>query len=342
MGVVKSNAYGHNIIEFSKEIERLGVDWLGVDSIVEGLSLRQAKAKLPILVLGYTLPSRFEEARAKKISLTISSVEGLEEALRIKKGTPLSIHIKVDSGMHRQGFQTEEMPLVLELLEKGKGKIVVEGIYTHFAEAKNPRFGSSTRGQIAIFRQWVDAFHEAGYKPIVHAGATGGALLYPDAHFDMVRVGIGLYGLWPSEDARQHLEKKYTLKPVLSWHAVIGEVKRVRAGEKVGYDFTESLRNDSRIAIIPVGYWHGFPRMLSSKGRVLIHGKYANVLGRVSMDMIVVDVTNIPEAKVGGTATLIGKSGKEEIPARELATLSGTTHYEIVTRLNPLMERIYE
>lgn len=342
MAVVKSNAYGHNIFAFAAEMERLGADYLGVDSITEALALRKRGIKKPILVLGYTLPEKYAEARKSAISVTISSFGGLAAALAQKRGEyPLRVHIKTDTGMHRQGFQGEDMPQVLDLLRKERGQIVVEGVYTHFAEAKNPRFGATTRAQIVRFKDWVTALRKAGFRPIAHAGATGGAMLYPDGHFDMVRIGIGLYGLWPSDAARDHLKKKVELRSVLTWKAIIGEMKRIQAGEKVGYDYTESVPYHATIAIIPVGYWHGFPRLLSSKGRVLIGGKSAKILGRVSMDMIIADVTGIPKAKTGDEVVLIGKQGREEILASELAKLSGTTHYEIVTRLNPLMERIY-
>lgn len=345
LAVVKSNAYGHNITEMSDELSSLGVDWLGVDSIMEGLSIRKEKIKTPILVLGHTLPSMFAHARKNNIAITLSHFDALAEAYKTMKGTvPLRVHIKIDTGMHRQGFQLPELPKLVSLLEKEKGHkgVVIEGVYTHFAEAKDPRSGDSTRRQIDELHAWVDAFHKAGFVPMVHAAATGGTLLYPQAHFDMVRIGIGMYGLWPSHDVeRFYAHKKEKLHPVLSWKAVVSEIKDVRKGERVGYDFTEMLARDTRLAIIPVGYWHGLPRSLSSKGRVLILGKSARILGRVTMGMIMVDVTDIPKAKAGDIAVLIGKSGKEEIKAAELATFAGTTQYEIVTRLNPLMKRFY-
>jgi len=343
LGVVKSNAYGHNLLEYAKELEMLGIDWLGVDSITEGLALRKAGIKKPILVLGYTLPTMLREARAKNIAVTISNFEILEEVLKLPKSkTPLHIHIKVDTGMHRQGFQLGDLTGLLSQLGSSTSKLSVEGLYTHFAEAKNPRSGDNTRRQIGEFEIWIKAFHDAGFAPLIHAGATGGALLYPRAHYDMVRVGIGLYGIWPSREARQALTNTTTLRPVLSWRAVVSEVKQVRKGERVGYDFTDLLTKDSVLAIIPIGYWHGFPRALSSKGRVLIHGKTARVVGRVSMDMIVVDVTDIPKVHSGDIATLVGRDKKEEIHAEELAQFSATTPYEILTRLNPLMKKIYK
>ncbi len=342
LGVVKSNAYGHDLIEFSKELVRLGVDSLGVDSLVEGIALRKAGVKIPILVLGYTLPALFSEARKHDIAITVSNFEMLQYALRLSKGAkPLRIHIKVDTGMHRQGFQLHESSKLLDQLGNSTSKLIVEGLYTHFAEAKNPRSGDNTRRQIKEFAQWITAFHAVGLKPMTHAAATGGALLYPAAHYNMVRIGIGLYGLWTSSEAERALLHTLTLKPVLSWRAVVSEVKSVKKGERVGYDFTDMLTRETKLAVIPIGYWHGFPRLLSSRGRVLIHGKTARVLGRVSMDMIIVDVTDITKVAGGDVVTLIGKDGKEEIKAGELAQFAATTHYEIVTRLNPLMKRFY-
>ncbi len=345
LAVVKSNAYGHNITEFSKELVSLGVDWLGVDSLMEAFAIREEKIRTPILVLGHTLPSMFEEARKDDIAITISGFDALSLVYcSTKSRKPLRAHIKVDTGMHRQGFQLHDLPkLITFLLEHKNNKaVMIEGLYTHFAEAKNPRSGDSTRRQIDELHVWVDAFTRAGFSPTVHASATAGTLLYPQAHFDMVRIGIGMYGLWPSSDVERFFEhRKEKLKPALSWKAVVSEVKDVRKGERVGYDFTELLSRDTTLAIIPVGYWYGLPRALSSKGRVLIHGKTARILGRVTMGMIMVDVTDIPKTKPGDIAVLIGKDGKEEIRAGELATFSGTTHYEIVTRLNPLMKRFY-
>jgi alanine racemase len=343
MGVVKSNAYGHNLIEFSRELETLGVNWLGVDSITEALALRKEKIKKPILVLGHTLPELYGEAMMHDISITISSLSQLRHALTLSATNKkkLNVHIKIDTGMHRQGFQLEEQKEVLRLLESPASKLVTEGLYTHLAEAKNPRSGDSTRRQLKEFDEWIKVFHVAGIKPIVHAAATGGTLLYPRAHFDMVRIGIGSYGLWPSEDTERFLSSKINLKPVLAWRARVGEVKEVKKGARVGYDFTEMLTRNSTLAVIPVGYWHGFPRLLSGRGRVLIHGKSARVVGRVSMDMIVVDVTDIPKVKMGDIATLIGKDRSEAITAGEIAKFAATTHYEIVTRLNPLMKKFY-
>lgn len=336
--VIKSNAYGHNLYLYAKELERLGIDMLAVDSLIEGISLRKVGITAPMLVLGYTLPSLFKKAGEHGIAISISSEESLR-ALSRYCGRPLTIHIKVDTGMHRQGFLGVQSSHVLRLLAQLPKSVRVEGLFTHFAEAKKPKDGARTRKQIAEFQKWKDTFRKAGLKTLTHASATGGTLVYPEAHEDMVRIGIGMYGIWPSDEVRSY-RTDLTLSPVLSWKAIVSEVKNIAKGESVGYDFTESVKRPSRIAVIPIGYWHGFPRLLSGKAHVLVLGRRAKVLGRVSMDMIVVDITGIRGVKVGSIVTLIGKDGKEQVSAEEMATLAQTTAYEILTRLNPRMEHI--
>lgn len=339
MGVVKSNAYGHNLTEFALELEKLGVDMLAVDSLVEGLALRKSGVKIPILVLGYTLTEMFPKALKKNISLTISSMDGLRSFLKTTNASRIPVHIKVDTGMHRQGFLFSEIEKVIGILVDNK--IQVAGLYTHFASAKDLNDRTFTEAQIAELEVWEKVFKSAGLSPVVHAGATGGTLGFPSAHFGMGRVGAGLYGFWTQKEVEVASGKKLELKPVLSWKTIISEVKEIHAGSGVGYDLTHKTKKTTRIAVCPVGYWHGYPRQLSNNADVIVHGKRAPVLGRVSMDMIVVDVTNIPRAKMGDEVVLIGRSGKEEVSACELAERSGTSAYEILTRLNPLMKRIY-
>lgn len=340
LGVVKSNAYGHNITEFARELEKLGIDMLAVDSLVEALALRKVKIKTPILVLGYTLPGMYAKAAGKNIHLTISGMEGLRVFLRSSHAKKIPIHLKVDTGMHRQGFFENEIPQVLKLLSGAK--IRVAGLYTHFATAKDRNDRTLTKMQIAGFERWRFAFVNAGYSVITHAGATGGALGFPEAHFDMVRVGAGLYGFWAGHELARAFGKEFLCKPVLAWKTIVSEIKEIPFGVGIGYDHTHRVQRTSRIAVCPMGYWHGYPRALSNVAEVLVHGKRAQVLGRVSMDMIVIDVTDIPRVKAGDEVVLIGKSRKEEILANELALRSGTTAYEILTRLNPLMKRIYK
>ena len=341
LGVVKSNAYGHNLIEFSKELEKLGIDYLAVDSAIEGIALRREGIKTPILVLGYTLPEMIEKAVVNDLEIAVSNFDYFSVIKNLKLSKPVKVHIKVDTGMHRHGFQESDIEKVIKLIEKNK-KIKVVGLYTHFANAKNPAFPKDTKKQIEIFNSWREAFSKAGINPICHACATSGTILFPEAHFDMVRIGIGMYGIWPSQETEAFAKNKFKLSPVLSWKTIIGEINNIRAGEKIGYDFTEKIMKDSRVSILPIGYWHGYPRTLSGIGQVLIKGKYAKVLGRICMDIIMVDVTGIKGIKVGDEVTVVGSSGNKTMSIGDISFLIGGSDYEIITTINPLIKKIYK
>ena len=338
LGVVKSNAYGHELMGLAKKLQALGIDWLGVDSITEALTLRDHKITKPILVMGYTLPAHFALAGGKNIALTISTFENLQILAKLKKR--VAVHIKIDTGMHRQGFFLNDLPKVLDLLKKHP-RINFQGLYTHFASAKKPDSLKDTERQILEFKKATSLARAAGFKPICHAAATAGILNFHEAHFDMVRPGIGLFGLWPSPETKAALQKKYRLAPALTWKSLIAEVKWVEKGEKLGYDYTEKLEKKTLVAIIPIGYWHGYWRAFSNKAFVLADGKRCKILGRVAMDMVTIDISNVRDAKVGDEVVILGNQGKENISADELAKIANTTNYEIVTRLNPLIKKVF-
>jgi alanine racemase len=341
LGVVKSNAYGHNLIEFAKELETLGVDFLGVDSVVEGLALRREGVKTPILILGYTLPEMIERAVDNDLEITVSNFDYFSAIKKLNLKKEIRVHIKVDTGMHRHGFQKDDVKKVIKLIKENK-KIKVVGLFTHFANAKNPAFLGDTKKQTELFNKWREAFKKAGINPICHACATSGTILFPEAHFDMVRIGIGMYGVWPSQETEAFAKDKIKLTPALSWKTVIGEINDIKAGERIGYDFTEKLMRDSKVAVLPIGYWHGYPRALSGIGQVLVNGKYAKVLGRICMDIIMVDVTKIKGVKVGDEVVIIGSSGKETVATYDISFLIGRSDYEIITTINPLIKKIYK
>ena len=340
MSVAKSNAYGHSLVDFAQAMARCGVDWLAVDSIVEGLKLREHHLTVPILVLGHTLPEMVMAAEMQNISLTISNWEALED-LRVGAPDKLKIHLKFDTGMSRQGFFPEETAKVLDFIKAHLPGVIIEGAYTHFAAAKNPSFPTDTRKQIAQFDLALAEMAKRNIKVIRHAAATSGAIVFPESRFDLVRIGIGFYGLWPSIEVKYAFGDKIKLAPILTWKTVVSEIKTVPLGERVGYDFTEHLERETVIGILPVGYWHGYDRSLSSIGRVLVQGKRCRVLGRVSMDMLAVDLTEVPGVKVGAEVTLLGQDGAVEFSAEEMASLAETSAYEIITRLNPLIKRVY-
>ena len=337
--VVKSNAYGHGLFAFSGLMEKFGIDGFCVDSVVEGIALREAGIKKSILVLGSTLPGRYSEAKKNNITITISNFESLA-TFALAKQKP-DFHLKIDTGMHRQGFYPEDIPKVIKIIKDKKSSIgdSLKGLYTHFASAKDINYPTYTDLQFAKLQKTKEFLASSGFsRLIVHASATGGTLISPKYHCDAVRLGIGLYGLWPSKELEIQLGSIVKLKPILSWRAVVTEVKHLAPGDYVGYDLAERVPRAVTSAIVPVGYWHGLSRALSSKGEVIIGGKRARILGRVSMDMISVGLQN--PVKQGTVATLIGRDGRNEIFAWELAQKSETSHYEILTRLNPLMERI--
>lgn len=350
LSVVKSNAYGHNLVEFAKEQEKLGADYLGVDSVLEALALRREGIKIPILVLGYTLPEMIKEAVRKNISITVSNFESLLAVIKLSDPSQIKsqfdgarkvrVHIKVDTGMNRHGFLENDIQKVLGKLKNHKN-IFIEGLFTHFSMSKDPSYTTYTKLQIEKFIKWKDAFLKAGYSPICHTGATSGALLFKEAHFDMVRIGIGLYGIWPSEESQVFLKNKISLKPVLSWKTIVAEVKKIPKGSRISYDGTEVVGRNSILAVCPIGYWHGYPRALSNIGYVLINGKKAKILGRVCMDIIMVDVTDIKNIKVGNEVVLIGGSKNFKITADEISKILNGSTYELLTRINPLIKRFY-
>jgi len=337
MSVVKSNAYGHGLIDFSREMEKLGIDWLGVDSSIEAFSLRNKGIKKPILVLGYTPRENIPEVIEKNVSITVSSLDYLKNITGTTPEKPLKIHLKIDTGMHRQGFLPDELPRVLKILKEKKGNVTVEGIYTHFANAKNPQEADETKKQFSVFKKSVEMAKNAGFNPIRHAVATGGLIIFPEAKMDMVRVGIGLYGLWPSERIKEGFEKKIILRPAMTWKTIVSEIKKIPKGEGIGYNFTAKTSKDSKIAILPIGYWHGYNRLFSNKANVKVRGEDAKITGTVSMDMAIIDVTNIKGVRAGDEVILMGR----EITADCLAKIAQTANYEIITRLNSRIKRIY-
>jgi len=342
--VVKSNAYGHGLREFSLIVNGK-VDGFCVDSTREGKTLRDVGIKKHILILGPTLSNKEVKLAAENnLEITISTFESLKQISAIKE-KPF-FQIKVDTGMHRQGFFVKDLQKVIDIIKNGNLSGKLKGVYTHFASAKDVTYPHYTKNQIKKFKEVQIMFKKSGFNNVIfHSSATGGTILYPQSHFDMVRIGIGLYGYFPSKESKiQHSlinKKTLHLKTVLSWKTKISEIKKLKKGDFVGYDLTEKIDNDTFVAIIPIGYWHGFSRALSHKGQVLIKGKKCKVVGRVSMDIIIINCGNI-NTKVGDIVTIIGKSGKKIFTADDQMDIADTIiyTYEIITTINPLIKRI--
>ncbi|OGG73381.1 alanine racemase [Candidatus Kaiserbacteria bacterium RIFCSPLOWO2_01_FULL_53_17] len=345
MAVVKSNAYGHGLSLVAKLLaeskKRTGhwslvtghsLLWFGVDSITEALRLRRDGIKNPILVLGYTLPAHFPDAVRGGITLAISSCDGLA-ALRRARVKP-AFHLKFDTGMHRHGFQEHELGKLIEKIQEYR--LIPGGAFSHLAAADNVGF---SKKQIAVFERCLEALTKAGIKPkVIHFNKTEGILSYPRRD-TLARLGIGLYGYVPKQGVGLPKTPKNVVRPVLAWKTVVSEVKRVRKGERIGYDLTYRFPRDAVIAVLPIGYWHGFDRGLSNRGEVLIRGRRAPVRGRICMDITMVEVTHIPGVRVGDEVVLIGKQGGERITADDIAKKIDTTSYEVLTRINPLIKK---
>lgn len=354
MSVVKSNAYGHGLIEVAHIAEKNGVHWLGTDSIDEALKIRQAGIKLPVLVLGYTLHSRLKEALIHNISLVIYNIETLRAMSEIKSKNKFIIHIKLETGTSRQGVLPNHVSKLIEVI-KNTSNIIIEGVTTHYANIEDTTDHTYAQKQLDVFNKIVTKIEGLGIDiNLKHTACSAATILYPETHFDMVRIGISQYGLWPSKEthvlaklnesgSQLSIKNKlaaFNLKPVLTWKAKIAQIKEIKSGTMVSYGLTEKVTKNSKIAIIPIGYWDGYDRKLSSIGNILIKGQRCKVLGRVCMNMMVVDVSNINNIKVEDEAVILGKQNKEEITVEEIAQKTGTINYEVITRINPLIPRI--
>ena len=338
LAVVKGNAYSHGLVEIAKIIKDK-VDLFGVNNLDEALILKKLGIAKPILILGYTQNSRLTEVVKNKFHQVVYNLETAKTFKRIigKQQIQPFVHLKLEVGTNRQGTENSELLEIAKILSPA-----IIGASIHFANVEEN--GGFYQTQIKRFERQLKLLRKAGINPkILHTACTAAAILYPETHFSMVRVGIGLYGLWPSELTKKLAKGKkiyVELKPVLSWKTKVAQVKSVRKGETIGYGRTYKPKQNMKIAILPVGYYDGYDRHLSNNSRVLIKGKFAPVVGRVMMNMIAADITNIPNVKVEDEVVLIGRQGIREITAEEMAEKIGTINYEAVTRINPLLPRI--
>ncbi len=341
--VVKANAYGHGLEEVSKIFDK-EVDLFAVDSLTEALRLRSPGITKPILVLGYTKEDALEMAIENDISFVIYDKNILSRIASLKYSKKAKVHLKIETGLNRQGVKMLELPALLNIIKKNKMFILVEGVYTHFANVEDTIDPSFAHRQLSDFKRALKLISKSGIKPkYIHCAASAAALLYKDTHFNMTRIGISLYGLWPSKETQIVTNLKgvnVALVPALSWKSIIAQVKKVEAGESVGYGRTWVAPKDTLVAVIPVGYSDGYDRGLSNNSRVLINGQYAPLIGRVAMNMFMADVTEIPSAKKEDVVTLLGSERGKSITADELAERIGTINYEIISRINPLIPRL--
>ena len=334
MAVVKKNAYGHGAPTISRVVLEAGAEYLVVYSLEEALELREAGIQAPLLIMGPVSMDRADTVVKQRLIPTVVETK-LARALSgagQKLNTAAEVHVKIDTGLQRFGVSIEEAPRLLNIIEELPNLKVV-GLYTHFSSADETD-SMPTKTQLERFLKLARLFPQI---ELLHAANSAATLQFPEAHLNMVRVGISLYGFYPSAAVR----KSVPLKPVLSLKTRVVRVHSIKAGEGVSYGLTWVAPRDSILALIPFGYAHGLPRLLSNRGEVLIRGRRAPIRGVVCMDQSIIDVTDIPGVRVGDEVTIIGQDGSEEITATEIAELTNTIHYEVVSRLPAVLPRLY-
>lgn len=331
---VKADAYGHGLIPVAKKLEDAGVNFFGVASIDEGIKLRRAGINLPILILGLVLKTDISPLFEYKLTPTICD-EDLGLALNKegkRRNSPKNVHIKVDTGMGRIGILHSDAAYLVRNIHNFKF-IKIEGIFTHFPLADSDK--DFTLRQIRLFDNLVLGLRRSGiHIPLVHAANSIASINYKEGHFNMVRPGLAVYGLYPKEDL------EINLKPVLALKTKVIFAKRVPKGYGISYGHDYVTKKATQIITLPIGYGDGYPRNLSNQGPVLIRGKRFKICGRICMDQIMVDVGNLA-VRTGDEAVLIGSQGKNKITTEELALLSGTISYEIVCGLGNRIPRVY-
>lgn len=344
MAVVKANAYGHGTAAAANAFDKSEVDWFGVDSLREAEALRKAGSKKPILILGYVTLTELPRAVKAGFSITTYNLETVKAAAKsATRARPAKLHLKIETGTSRQGIADRDLGAFAKLVKSLKN-VQVEGVSTHYANIEDTTDSLYAMSQLARFEDALAELRKYGIvPPLPHTAASAAAILFPQTHFAMVRAGIALYGLWPSKETRvsaNAIGRRLNLRPALTWKSIVAQVKTLESGTPVSYGLTERVTRRSKVAIVPVGYWDGYDRGLSSIGRVLVRGRVAKVLGRVCMNMFVVDVTDIPGVRPENEVVLIGRQRDLEITAEEVAAAAGTINYEIIARINPEIPRV--
>ena len=344
--VLKADAYGHGAEFLVKEYEKLGADWYGVSNIDEAVQLRNAGAKKPILIFGYTNPEMVETLYKYDISQAVFSLQYAQKLSEIceKTGSKIKIHIKVDTGMSRIGFfcQSEESinNSAKEIKQlKNLKNLEIEGIFTHFSVSDDMTNNTEyTLKQYSNFCSIIKKIENEGINiPIKHCCNSGGIISCPGMHMDMVRAGVILYGLYPSEEVKDKID----LKPAMQLKTVVSQVKEIPENTSVSYGRTFVSNKKMKIASVSIGYADGYSLKFSNTAELLIHGKRAKIVGRVCMDQLMIDITNIENVKEGDEVTIFGTDNPQNISVDELAKIAGTINYEIVCLIGKRVPRIY-
>ncbi len=342
LSVVKADAYGHGLEQVASVLDSK-TDYFGVDDINELRILRKFSKK-PTLVMGYVPIEDIEEAVSLNATLVIYDIERARKLSKIGKSLNKipKIHIKIDADLGRQGILLNNAETFARQLSKIK-EIEVEGIYAHFANVEDTTDFTHAQKQIDDYKKALEIFNTNGFKNLkTHISSTAATFVYEKnkGENNIVRIGIGLYGLWPSENIKQDFGNKFKPKPVMRWITKVAQVKTVPADFTIGYGLTFKTDKETKIAIIPQGYSDGYDRGLSNIGEVLIKGKRCKVLGRIAMNMFAVNVSHISNIEPEDEVVLLGKQENEEISAEEIAEKLGTINYEVISRISPLIPRI--
>lgn len=341
IAVIKADAYGHGAVTVGRFLETFPYIWgFATATAEEALELRDAGIQKPILVLGYVFEDHYEELIDREVRMPVFDLETAEKiadyAEQLHKKA--KIHIALDTGMNRIGFKDTQKSAAVICKISQMESLQIEGMFTHFARADETDKIYADRQ----FRRYMD-FHRQlqdwGVSiPVCHCSNSAGIIDMPYANLDVVRAGITIYGIYPSDEVQK---EKIPLKPVMTWKSGVAFVKEVEAGEQISYGGTFVTPKKMKIATIPTGYADGYPRMLSGKASVLIHGKRAQILGRICMDQFMADVTDIPDVSRGDEVTLLGRDQEEEITVEELSDLCGRFPYEFVCCVSKRVPRVY-
>lgn len=338
LAIVKANAYGHGAAPVTRALAQAGVRRFGVATVEEGVQLREAGIDHPLVVLGTLLPSEVPSLVAHRLTPVIHDLK----MARVFAGQvpptarPYPVHVKVDTGMGRLGLNPDQLPALLGMADLDR-VLTLEGLMTHLADADSvdPTYTSQ---QLERFHAALGHVAGSGRKPpLIHMANSAGIIMHPESHFSLVRPGIMLYGYHTLPHPRSGLD----LRPVLTWQTTIALIRPIPRGGCVGYNRTFTATRASRIAILPVGYADGYSRRLSNTGMVLIGGRRMPVIGRVSMDMTMVDVTDLPDAQSGDPVVLLGTQGSAAITAGDIARMLDTIPYEVLCSIGPRVPRFY-
>jgi alanine racemase len=339
--VIKSNAYGHGVAQLAPLLP--SAEWFGVNSLEEGLELRALGVTKPILLLGHVPLPDLNAAIEADLALTVYNRETIEKISALRAAPrPARVHIKVDTGTGRQGILPEDIPEFTRLVKSARN-VALEGLSTHFANIEDTLNHDYAKLQIERFQAALKCVEGlAGRIPYVHTACTAAALLFQSTHFTMLRTGIGLYGLWPSRETFISVREKGTpidFRPVLTWKTRIVQIKALPEGSYVGYGCSYRTTRRTLLGVLPVGYADGYDRALGNRAHVLVRGRRAAVIGRICMNLSMVDLTDVPGARLEDEVILLGTSGDERITAEIMGEWAATINYEIVARISPLLPR---